>query len=186
MAAAAGGKKKPKKETQNKTPPRAKYAPWLEEEGLARIAGWARDGVPDAQIAKNMGVAYSTLREWRDRFPALSAALKDAREVADRKVENSLYKRAQGYTVKIKKTFKVKRADYDESGRKIREVEELKQGEDEVHIPADVTAQIFWLKNRKPEAWREKQREAETNPAAPVQIVEDIEGDKNTNGDPTV
>ncbi|MBQ7824929.1 MAG: hypothetical protein IJ337_01070 [Clostridia bacterium] len=150
--------KKPKKRQDAKKQQagaRGKSAKWLEEEGLLKIAGWARDGCTDEEVAKNMGVAYSTLRVWRDKFPALSAALKCARDIADRKVENKLFERAQGYTIKLKKTFKVKKERYDELGRKIV-CEELQTGEDEVHIPADVTAQIFWLKNRKPDKWRDK------------------------------
>ena len=61
----------------------------------------------------------------------------------------------------VKKTFKVKRTFYDEEGRKC-EKEELKTGIDEVYIPGDTTAQIFWLKNRKPDQWRDKQEVQDT------------------------
>jgi hypothetical protein len=54
------------------------------------------------------------------------------------------------------KTFKTKHIKYDENGRKISEDEILEIGVDEVHVPADTTAQIFWLKNRKPIEWRDK------------------------------
>nr|WP_122645709.1 HNH endonuclease [Enterococcus mediterraneensis] len=76
----------------------AKYTEWLTEEGLIRIEGWARDGLADKQIAENIGVAYSTFREWVKKFPALSASLKKSKEVADRQVENALFKRATGFT----------------------------------------------------------------------------------------
>lgn len=76
----------------------AKYTEWLTEEGLIRIEGWARDGLTDKQIAKNMGVAYSTFRDWVKRFPALSAPLKKGKEVVDREVENALLKRAKGFS----------------------------------------------------------------------------------------
>ena len=45
---------------------------------------------------------------------------------------------------------------------------------DEVHIPADVTAQIFWLKNRKPDKWREKQQETPNNENDHVILVDDL------------
>ena len=51
----------------------------------------------DEQIAKNLGIAYSTLREYREKYSALSAALKRGKEVVDREVENALLKRALGY-----------------------------------------------------------------------------------------
>lgn len=57
----------------------------------------------------------------------------------------------------MKKPIKVRKVEYnDETGKKIREVEEIVETVEEVHVPADTTAQIFWLKNRKPEAWRDK------------------------------
>ena len=68
----------------------AKYTEWLTPEGLVLVEGWARDGLIDEQIAKNMNVAYSTFREWKKKFPTLSAALKQGKEVSDRQVENEI------------------------------------------------------------------------------------------------
>lgn len=135
---------------------KGKYQEWLEPEGLLKIEGWARDGLTDEQIAQNMGVAYSTFRTWRDKYSALSAVLKKNKDVADRQVENSLFERALGGTHEVRKTFKVKEKYYDEHG-KLCEKEKLVQATDEVYIPGDTTAQIFWLKNRKPDKWRDKQ-----------------------------
>lgn len=122
---------------------KGKYEYWLTDEGLLRIAGWARDGLIDSQIAKNMNVAYSTLREWVKKFPALSAVLKESKEVVDREVENALLKRALGYSYTETKTKK-------ESGVITEVTTTVKE------VVPDVTAQIFWLKNRKPETWRDK------------------------------
>lgn len=136
---------------------KSKVEKWLEEDGLLRIQGWARDGLTDKQIAHNMGCAYSTFRDWRDKYPALSAILKSTKEVADREVENALFNKAKGYTIRLKKPMKVKRTEYDEiTGKKIAEYEEVVDAEEDVHVPPDTTAQIFWLKNRKPEQWRDK------------------------------
>lgn len=137
---------------------RSKSEYWLTPEGLTLIEGWARDGLTDDQIAHNMGVVRSTLSEWKIKFKDISDALKKGKEVVDREVENALLKKAMGYTVDLMKTFKVKRTIY-ENGKKVEEYEELVPGVDQVHVPADTTAQIFWLKNRKPEDWRDK-REA--------------------------
>ncbi len=135
-----------------------KYAKWLEEDNLTLLAGWARDGLTDEQIADNIGVGTSTLYEWKSKYPEISEALKKGKEIVDREVENALLKKAKGYTVELKKTFKVKRVEYDpDTGKKLCEREELVTGYDEAHIPADTTAQIFWLKNRRPDVWREKQ-----------------------------
>ena len=135
----------------------AKYEKWLTREGLVRIQGWARDGLIMKQIARNMGIGLSTLKEWRAKFPELEKTLEQGKDSADREVENALYKSAIGYTLRIQKPVKVKTVDYDpETGKKIREAEKWVAVEEEVHIPPQVTAQIFWLKNRKPDQWREK------------------------------
>lgn len=135
----------------------AKHERWLTREGLVRIQGWARDGLTLQQIAKNCGVAKQTFYSWRAKFPELEKAMEQGKDSADREVENALYKSALGYTVKIVKPVKTKVVDYDpKTGKKIRETEIWKAVEEEIHVPAQVTAQIFWLKNRKPDQWREK------------------------------
>lgn len=60
------------------------YRDWITEEGLIKIEEWARDGLINEQIAKNLGVAYSTFREYKNKHSALSAALKKRKEVVDR------------------------------------------------------------------------------------------------------
>ena len=121
----------------------AKYTEWLTEEGLIKIEGWARDGLIDKQIAQNIGVAYSTFREWVKKFPALSASLKRGKEVVDRQVENALFKSAIGYEyTEITK-------ELTDSGMKVTK-RVTKQ------VAPNPTSAIFWLKNRKPDEWRDK------------------------------
>ena len=134
-----------------------KSDPWITEDGLTKIQGWARDGLIEKQIAKNMGVAESTLRNWKNAFPEIAEALRKGKEVVDREVENALFKSALGFMQKVKKPVRIREVEYDpKSGKKIRESEKWVQVEEEVYIPPQVTAQIFWLKNRKPDQWREK------------------------------
>lgn len=78
---------------------KGKYEYWLTDDGLLLLAAWARDGLTDEQIAHNMGIAYSTLRVWKEKYSALSAALKKNKEIADAQVENALFKRAIGCKV---------------------------------------------------------------------------------------
>lgn len=132
------------------------YQQWLTKESLLRISAWARDGLTNEQIAHNMNITVKTLYEWCNKYSEFCDALKKGKEVVDIQVENALYKKALGYNATIKKTFKVKEIIYSETGKKLKEIEKLEVGYDEVHIPADTTAQIFWLKNRKPEVWRDK------------------------------
>lgn len=125
---------------------RGKYHQWITKEGLLKIEGWARDGLTNEQIAKNIGINPDTLYTWIKRFPEISEALKNGKEVVDREVENALLKRALGYEYEEVKTY-IEESD----GKKKKRVEKTVK-----HVPGDVTAQIFWLKNRKPEVWRDK------------------------------
>ena len=139
---------------------------------MLRVKGWARDGLIDEQIAHNMGIAYSTFREWVDRFPALAAALKEGKAPVDLEVENALLKSALGYTITLKKPIKVRTKKQLKDKGTIEE-EHIEYAEEEVHIPAQTAAQIFWLKNRKPKEWRDK-RETEIDAKEPVKVVIDV------------
>lgn len=113
------------------------------------IEGWARDGLTEEQIAANMGISRSTLSEWKKKHSDISDTLKRGKEVVDRQVENALLKRALGY--RYKETTKELVTDKDTG---YSELVITKVVEKEV-IP-DTTAQIFWLKNRKPSMWRDR------------------------------
>lgn len=121
----------------------AKYTEWLTEEGLIKIEGWARDGLTDEQIAENIGIKRPTLYDWKKKYSDISDALKRGKQVIDRKVENALLKRALGYE------YTEVTKELTESGMTVTK-EVIKQ-----QVP-DTTAQIFWLKNRKPKEWRDR------------------------------
>lgn len=129
---------------------KGKYQEWIEPEGLLKIEGWARDGLTEEQIAHNMGIRRETLIEWKKKYPNISNTLKRGKEIIDRQVENALLKRALGYSYK-----ETTRELIFDNGTGKTEFKITKEVEKEV-VP-DTTAQIFWLKNRKPEEWREKQ-----------------------------
>ena len=113
------------------------------------IEGWARDGLTEEQIAANMGIGYSTLQTWKSKYQDIRDTLKRGKEVIDRQVENALLKRALGY--RYKETTRELLTDKNTG---LSELVVTKVVEKEV-VP-DTTAQIFWLKNRKPEVWRDK------------------------------
>lgn len=124
------------------------------EPRLIEVGAWCRDGYTDEGIAQMLGVAYSTFREYMKKHPALSAALKENKAVADINVENALYEKATRTTIKKMVPMKLKRT-YVENGYVLSE-EYVKVTEVEEEIPPDTTAMIFWLKNRKPAEWRDK------------------------------
>lgn len=119
---------------------KGKYEYWLTPEGLLKLEGWARDGLTNEQIAQNIGVSRKTLQEWCVKYGDIGDTLKRGKEVVDRQVENALLKRALGYKydeVTIEKGVETKRVTKE--------------------VVPDTTAQIFWLKNRRPDKWKDKQ-----------------------------
>ena len=92
------------------------------EEKAILIEGWAREGLSQQQIADNLGIGLTTLKDYRKKSPTISTALKKGREVSDYHVENALYNAA---------------------------------------INGNVQAMIFWLKNRKPQQWKDKQEHSQ-------------------------
>lgn len=137
---------------------KGKYQKWLEPENLILLEGWARDGLTDEQIAKNIGVNVSTLYDWTKKYPEISESLKKGKEVVDAEVENALLQKALGMTKTIQKPIKLKEVLYD-NGKRTSEKEHIEFVEEEIFIPPDTTAQIFWLKNRRPDKWRDKQKD---------------------------
>ena len=121
----------------------AKIDEWLEQDKLILLEGWARDGLTEEQIANNIGISRQSLWEWKKKEVDILNALKKGKEVVDIEVENALLKRALGYTITIVEQ------KLDKEGC----VHTL---EKDVHVPGDTTAQIFWLKNRKRQQWRDK------------------------------
>lgn len=132
---------------------KGKYQEWLTPDGLTMLEGLARDGLTDELICKKIGIGARTFYEWMERFPQMAQAIKKGKAPVDIQVENALLKRALGY-------------EYEET---ITEVEELAGGHQKKHIrkvlkhcPPDTTAQIFWLKNRRPDRWRDKVEQVQT------------------------
>ena len=137
---------------------KGKYQRWLEPDGLLLLEGWARDGLTDEQIASNIGIRRETLYQWKAKYPNISNALKKGKEVVDIEVENALLKRALGYEYEEKRT-----EASDRYGAKI--VTTTK------HVPPDVTAALFWLKNRKPNSWRDKPDLVQANSSEPLSTL---------------
>ncbi len=102
-------------------------------------------GVLDKEIAKRIGISVSTLCQGKHEHKEFAEALKKSKAIVDYRGEDSLLKRALGY--EVVEVIK------ERQGGHMVVVKEITK-----HVPLDVTAQIFWLKNRKPEAWRDKQQ----------------------------
>ena len=100
-------------------------------------------GAIDEELAGFFGVSETTINNWKKEHNDFSLALKRGKEIADARVAQALFHRATGYS----------HEDIDikmyEGG--IIETPYTK------HYPPDATSAIFWLKNRQPKKWRDKQ-----------------------------
>lgn len=117
-------------------------------------------GATDNELGDFFGVRRETIWAWGQKYEEFSNALKAGKAAADERVAQSLYHRAVGYTFDGEKVFQfqgeIVRA-------KVRE-----------HVPPDTTAMIFWLKNRRPDEWRDK-REIEHSGSIDIANASDEE-----------
>lgn len=135
----------------------SKYAFFRERVSLETIRRLAEEGFSDEEIAMRCGLELSLLRQWRKKHLEFDEAIRLGRIESDYSVIRALYKKATGFNVGLKKTYKLKRIDFDpETGKKLREYEELATGIDETFVPADLNAEKFWLRNRQSERWHEQ------------------------------
>ncbi len=152
---------------------KGRYQEWLTEDGLLQIEGWARDGLSDLQIAtKKIGIGERTFTEWKARFPAIPAALKKGRAPIDVEVENALYKSAIGYYVEVNEPIKVKTRK-QLAGKGLIEEEHIEMAKRQIYVQPQTAAQIFWLKNRRPDRWRDKPEASDTKTDS-VKVVFDV------------
>jgi len=117
---------------------------------LEEIGYWCRDGLIDSDIAGKLGISYGSLRNYRDKHPELAEILRNSKDAADYKVENSLFKRACGFKETVKKKSILKNG-------------EIVGTVDEVYYPPDTLACIFWLKNRRRDLWKDRPPESSEN-----------------------
>lgn len=194
---------------------KGKYEEWQTPEGILKLEGWARDGLTDEQIAHNIGIRRSTLYDWKNKYPDISDALKRGKEVVDREVENSLLRRATG-TKTHSVTYKMVKVDEDVlKARRVRFLNSYKLNhpdlsknelmlvavenvptyeripimEVENELAPDTSAAIFWLKNRKPEMFRDQSfrdlNKAQIRKANAEADIMEAKAKRENNGDGT-
>lgn len=140
---------------------KSKYEQLDVETRLPEIEGWARDGYRDEDIAKALGITRPTLYAWRDKYPEFAEAIRKGKAVIDAEIENKLLDNARGHVFWEETQERVTALDkrgkpmFDEFGKMLTEMVTTKRVLK--YVKPDTTAQIFWLKNRKPGEWRDKQ-----------------------------
>lgn len=125
---------------------KGKYQEWLQEENLILLKAWAMDGLTDEQIAKNIGINRKTLYEWKKKYDLISNTLKKGKTIYDVEAEQNLHKVGQGYYVEEVETYIT-----ETNGVQTKRIKKTKKW-----VPPNVTALIFWLKNRKPDVWMDR------------------------------
>lgn len=110
---------------------------------------WCRNGADNEILAKKLGCGKTTLSKMIKNYPEFKQLIREGKEEADFKVEAALYKRAIGYEVEEVSTEVVVNKDGSGTTTFVKKTKK--------HIAGDTTAQIFWLKNRKPDEWRDRQ-----------------------------
>jgi hypothetical protein len=123
-------------------------------------------GATDREIADFFGVCEKTLNTWKLDNEAFLQSLKSGKEAADERVERSLFHRAIGYSHDAVKIFNNQGAIVTEAYTE--------------HYPPDTTAALFWLKNRRPAQWRDKQ-EIEQTLNATIRRAEEMTDDELAN-----
>lgn len=108
----------------------------------ATIVRLIKEGKTEAEIAGLLSISKTTLQNWKGKHPDFLVAVRQAREVADTLVEAALFSRAIGCSHPETKVFIYEGCPVTEEITK--------------HYPPDTQAAMFWLRNRKPKEWREK------------------------------
>jgi hypothetical protein len=143
---------------KNQKPYRTRFAVVAENICLA-------EGYDDKKLAKTFGIGTSTLYKWKADHPEFSQAICRGKDLFDgENVEPALLKRALGYDVPWEEINE----EYDKGGTLIKRT--VRRGVK--HFAPDVTAQIFWLKNRSGGRWRDvRDLDIQDGEGGPMQIV---------------
>lgn len=119
-----------------------------------------RLGATDKELADFFEVNEDTINEWKKVNPSFSESLKEGKQMADAEVAHKLYRRATGY-----------------SHEAVKIVANATTGQEHIvpfteHYAPDTTACIFWLKNRRPDLWRDKlQQELTGKDGKPIEVI---------------
>lgn len=143
-------KKKPAKKNANKG-----GRPSAFDRRLLKLAReLAENGLTDSEIAEKVGVCERTINNWKKSHPEFLQSLKEGKVIADERVVRSLFERATGYSHP-----EVHVSNFQGTITLTPLVK---------HYPPDTTAAIFWLKNRRPDEWRDKTEVDQTTRVVPM------------------
>ena len=118
-------------------------------------------GATDADLARFFEVEEKTVNNWKEEYPEFLQSIKRGKEQADAEIAQKLYHRAKGYEHEEDKIFQY-------------------EGEPVIvpttkHYPPDPTSMIFWLKNRQPQKWRDRQEVEHSGSISIEQALKELE-----------
>lgn len=113
-------------------------------------------GATDKDIADFFNICEATVNNWKNDYPEFLESIKRGKKLADMHLAEKLKNKAEGAVVKTQQAFKKKKVYWDTNGKRCEE-EEIEIVNLEQEQSPDTTALIFWLKNRNPEFWKDKQ-----------------------------
>lgn len=102
-------------------------------------------GLTDEELASFLEIAVSTLNDWKNVYPEFSESIKNGKQIADAEVAFKLYDRATGF-------------HYDDVDVRLIDGK-VEQTPIKKFLPGDVTAQIYWLNNRRKINFKARQTE---------------------------
>lgn len=141
-------KKKVKREA---VPMRVCIEDWETEDSLLLLRGWKRDGLEDKEVAKKIGIAPETLCRWKARSESIRQALNKTKDIVDKELEESMFKRASGFYV----DEWVEEYRCDEHGNEILAFKRKTRK----FIPPSETMQIFLAKHQIRGKWNDDRTE---------------------------
>lgn len=108
-------------------------------------------GLTEKRLATAFGVHVDTIAEWKRVYPEFAKAIREGRRDHDsREIETSLARSAKGYNYnEVKHEYE---CDTQAGTARLKATTRIRK-----HVPANVAAASFWLKNRAPKEWRDKQ-----------------------------
>lgn len=160
----------------------AEYKKWLEPDNLIKLRSWARDGLTNEQIAKKIGVKRQTFQRWLSTYSDMSDALKKGKEIVDAEIEDSLISVMKKHTITTTQYKMVKKDNFNLKAERskfanaykldhpnatkseiaiaiaenVEVYEKIPVSKTVTEVDPNTSAIIFWLKNRRPDVYRDQ------------------------------
>ena len=160
----------------------AEYKKWLEPDNLIKLRSWARDGLTNEQIAKKIGVRRQTISEWSKKYPDIADALKKGKEIVDAEIEDSFISVMKKHTLTTTQYKMVKKDEFNlkaertkfaniykldhpqatreeiaiATAENVDVYEKIPISKTVTEVDPNPSAIIFWLKNRRPDVYRDQ------------------------------